>query len=152
MQKINFPILQFDFCSNLKILCIPTRAFALTAFSFLEQRKEVCFSFFAFTAITHCSKNHFLSRKKSENITENHLLGWVVTYFFDRLGWIEYWKLSKKNFWAKNWIFNKVYIGSIAKKGSTRWYFSTLTHKTLTCPEKKNSVTLILSFNDCSST
>ena len=51
MQKINFPILQFDFCSYLKILCIPSRA--LTAFSFLEQRKEVCFSFSAFTTITH---------------------------------------------------------------------------------------------------
>ena len=87
MQKINFPILQFDFCSNLKILCIPTRAFALTAFSFLEQRKEVCFSFFAFTAITHCSKNQLLSKKiwkKSRKIT------YQCDLLFYRLGWIEY--------------------------------------------------------------
>ena len=104
MQKINFPILQFDFCSNLKILCIPTRAFALTAFSFLEQRKEVCFSFFAFTAITHCSKNHLLSKKNLEKITENHLLEWL-TFLQIWVDWIL--KIIKKDILATKLEFQQ---------------------------------------------
>ena len=76
MQKINFPILQFDFYPE--ILCIP---FPWLYFLFFYRS----LFFFAFHYYYYCKK-----------------------------------------------------------KSSTRWYFSTLTHKTLTCPEKKNSVTLIL--------
>ena len=143
----------FQFCNLIFALTWKFFAFQLVPLPWLlflslnREKKYVFLSLLSLLLLT-VPKTIFCPKNSLENIAKKSSIR--VTYFLQ----IRFWLNIKKyfsSFGAQNWNFNKVCIGSIAKKkGSTRWYFSTLTHKTLTCPEKKNSVTLILSFNDCS--